>query len=65
LAGLGHSAAKTAAAQVPGTEDGYYVVCTPSGGAQSVRLALPAQWETVLDDDALLAAIATQRAQDA
>ncbi len=65
LTGLGHSAPKTAAAQVDGMEDHYYVVCTPSGGAQSVRLALPAQWETELDDDALLAAIAAQRAQDA
>jgi hypothetical protein len=65
LAGLAQSAAKTAAAQVPGTEDCYYVVCTPSGGAQSVRLELPEAWETDLDDDAVLAAIATQRAQDA
>ncbi len=64
LAGLGQSAAKTAAAQVDGKEDHYDVVCTPSGGAQSVRLELPAAWETALDDDALLAAIAAQRVQD-
>jgi hypothetical protein len=29
-----------------------------------VRLQLPAAWETALDDDALLAAIAAQREQD-
>jgi hypothetical protein len=47
FADLAHSAAKTAAAQVPG------------GGAQSVRLELPSTWETALDDDAVLVAIAT------
>jgi hypothetical protein len=64
LAGVAQSAATTAAAHVAGTEDCYYVVCTPSGGARSVRLQLPAAWETALDDDALLAAIAAQREQD-
>ena len=34
------------------------VVCTPSGGAQSVRVELPPDWETGVDDAALLGAIA-------
>lgn len=65
LAEVSPTAAKTVAAHIAGTEDAYAVVCTPSGGARSVRLTLPAAWETALDDDALLAAIARQRAQDA
>ncbi len=65
LAGVSPTAAKTVAAQLAGTDDAYAVVCTPSGGARSVRLALPVQWDTVLDDEALLAAIAAERAHDA
>ena len=30
------------------------VVCTPSGGARSVRLELQPDWESALDDGALL-----------
>lgn len=30
------------------------VVCTPSGGAQTVRLQLPANWFDQLDDNKLL-----------
>ena len=37
------------------------VVCTPSGGAQTVRLRLASDWAEALDDDALLAAIAAVR----
>lgn len=37
------------------------VVCTPSGGAQSVRVMLPPSWMDEMDDDALLAAIAAAR----
>lgn len=33
------------------------VVCTPSGGAQTVRLKLPANWETAASDDELAKAI--------
>lgn len=38
------------------------VVCTPSGGAQSVRVELPTDWEDQLPDPALLAAIGEARA---
>lgn len=47
------------AAQVKG-EDSYWVVCTPSGGAQSVRLKLDKEWETAYSDEALLQKIASQ-----
>ena len=63
LAGLSSTEEKIAAAQVTGTDD-YYVVCTPSRGAQSVRLQLPAQWETLVSDDELLRAIAEQQERD-
>jgi hypothetical protein len=33
------------------------VVCTPSGGARSVRLELPDGWEAGLSNDELLGAI--------
>jgi hypothetical protein len=41
------------AARVEGT-DRYRVVCTPSGGSQSVELELQAGWEDELSDAALL-----------
>lgn len=37
------------------------VVCTPSGGAMSVRLELPADWEESLDDGHLLREIESNR----
>ncbi len=53
-----HSARKDVA-----REDGLvWVVATPDGGAQSVRLHLPQNWESELDDDELLVTIA--KAQD-
>lgn len=36
------------------------VVCTPSGGAQTVRLQLDSGWEDTLNDDELLAKIKKQ-----
>ncbi len=33
------------------------VVCTPSGGAKTVRIELPENWDEVMDDAALLQAI--------
>ncbi len=52
------------AAQVKGTDDTYWVVCTPSGGAKSVRLKLQGEWETSYSDEALLSEIEAQRQQD-
>jgi hypothetical protein len=37
------------------------VVCTPSGGAQTVRLKLKSDWETALSDEDLLAQIQKQK----
>ncbi len=56
-AGLSNDAAKERAAQVDEGSDRYHVVCTPSGGAQSVRLELPGDWETSLSDEQLLGEI--------
>lgn len=56
FAGLGSDAAKDAAARIAGPGN-VAVVCTPSGGARSVRLSLPPDWGG-MEDAALLAAIA-------
>ncbi len=46
----------------PDREDGRVrVVCTPDGGAQSVRVELESGWEDALSDDDLLRAIAAAR----
>jgi hypothetical protein len=47
------------AAQVKGEEDAYWVVCTPSGGAQSVRLKLSGDWQNAYSDEELLHEIET------
>jgi hypothetical protein len=44
FAGLGNDPEKADAARVNGS-DRLHVVCTPSGGAASVRLELPDGWE--------------------
>ena len=44
---------KSDAARVEGT-DRYRVVCTPSGGAQTVELELPAGWEEEMPDEELV-----------
>ncbi len=60
-AGLSDEETKRDAARVEGTEDRYQVVCTPSGGSQSVRLELPRDWESTLTDEELLARIERAR----
>ena len=62
FAGLGNDRDKKEAARVEGS-DRVHVVCTPSGGAKSVRLELPGSWETGMADDALLQAIHARLAQ--
>jgi molybdopterin-biosynthesis enzyme MoeA-like protein len=39
------------------------VVCTPSGGAQTVRLELDIQWKDQLSDEELLKSISAQQAK--
>jgi hypothetical protein len=57
FAGLGNDPGKADAARVAGREDHLHVVCTPSGGAASVRLELPESWEHEMPDETLLEAI--------
>lgn len=51
-AGLSGDAGDAARADGPGER--YRVVCTPSGGAKSVELELPAGWEESMSDEDLL-----------
>lgn len=52
---------KAEAARVEGT-DRYRVVCTPTGGAASVTLEVPAGWSESLSDDEMLRRIAAAAA---
>ena len=61
LAGVDGAAADEAAERLEGDDGTVPVVCTPSGGTRSVRVALPAEWVDRVDDDALLRAIADAR----
>ena len=56
FAGLGNDPEKQEAARLGGS-DKVQVVCTPSGGERSRRLALPPDWER-MDEPALLRAVA-------
>ncbi len=64
FAGLGNDPEKMDAARVDGAGDQVHVVCTPSGGAKSVRLELPGDWEKSLSDDSLLRAIRSHLADE-
>ena len=55
-AGLSDGAVDKEKAQVNEQKDTYWVVCTPSGGAKSVRLELQGGWESH-SDEALLSEI--------
>ena len=59
-AGLSNNAEKQEAARVENNADLVEVVCTPSGGAQTVRLQLPSDWENKLSDEELLSEIKRQ-----
>jgi hypothetical protein len=64
FAGLGNNPEKLDAARVEGRQDLVHVVCTPSGGAQSVRIELPGGWEKSLPDDVVLKKIHSRLAQE-
>lgn len=65
LSGLSGEAAAEAAERVEDERGNVPVVCTPSGGEQSVRIELPKDWAETLSDDNLLKAIAkARRARD-
>lgn len=63
--GLSDGTENQAAAQVNGQDDKYWVICTPSGGAKSVRLELEGEWETSYSDEALLREVEAQRQEQA
>ena len=61
-AGLKENKEETSeAARVEGTRDSVYVVATPNGGAQSVRLELKIDWEETLSDEQLLEEIKSKQ----
>ena len=49
------------AKEVLGDPENVIVVCTPSGGAQSVRISLPNTWKEKTSDEELVQAIEQQR----
>jgi len=61
LSGLSGEAADEAAERVESGEGTVPVVCTPSGGQQSVRVELPKGWAEQMSDEGLLSAIADAR----
>ena len=64
FAGLGNDPEKMDAARVDGTRNKVHIVCTPSGGAKSVRIELAEDWETGLSDEDLLQSIHLQLAEE-
>jgi len=64
FAGLGNDPEKKDAARVEGDAGRVHVVCTPSGGAKSVRLELPEDWERSLQDEELLKEIHARLAEE-
>ena len=61
LAGMTGATGDIAADRLESDEGTIPVVCTPTGGARSVRVALPRDWMESTSDDRLLAAIAAAR----
>ena len=61
LSGGTGALAEEAAEKIEGDDGTVPVVCTPSGGATSVRVTLKRGWEESVSDDALLGAIAAAR----
>lgn len=59
--GLTRKGENEEAARVEGEEDLFEVVCTPSGGAQTVRLRLEGGWEEGRGDEELLREIEAAR----
>ncbi|MDZ8183585.1 MAG: hypothetical protein RMX96_01810 [Nostoc sp. ChiSLP02] len=61
FSGLSDRAEAEDAARVKDEANTYWVVCTPSGGAQSVRLKLKDKWEENYSDEELLQEIKNQQ----
>ena len=60
-AGLSDEPENQEAAQVKGESDAYWVVCTPDGGAKSVRIQLEGEWEKSYSDEELLEALQAEQ----
>ena len=63
FSGLDKDPEKMEVALVDGKADAFLVVCTPSGGAQSVRIELLGNWEQQTSDEELLAMIQVNSAE--
>ena len=63
-AGLSDEQENREAAQVKGGNNAYWVVCTPDGGAQSVRIQLEGEWEKSYSDEGLLEVLKAQQQSD-
>jgi hypothetical protein len=61
LAGVDGAAAEQAVTHMESDGGTVPVVCTPSGGAQTVRLELERGWDEAVSDESLLSAIAAAR----
>ncbi len=61
FSGVSGATAEKATERVESAGGTVPVVCTPSGGAQSVRLELTTGWDDQLTDPDLLAAIGSAR----
>ena len=59
--GEGDEELKETAARVEGGAERFEVVCTPSGGAQTVRLQLPGGWDESYSDEELLREIEARK----
>jgi hypothetical protein len=62
FAGVGGALAEKAAERAESEDGTVTVVCTPSGGEQTLRLELRSDWSELMSDDDLLSAIAEARA---
>ena len=60
-AGLSETPENEEQARVDDNSERVEVVCTPSGGAKTVRLELAQDWESALADEDLLAQIEAHR----
>jgi len=64
-AGVESKEAEKAASLAENSNGQVPVVCTPSGGAQTVRLELAKDWQDNMPDEALVSAIATAQQEAA